>query len=245
VRYWAARGNPGADTALDEAQMKVGRRLAIKVLNLSKFVLGVCGDAPGAEVDQSLDHAMLARLAEVVERVTAAFDRYEYARALDEAEAFFWTFCDDYVELVKARAYGDLGEAEAASARAALTAALDVQLRMFAPFLPFVTEEVWSWWRAGSIHRAPWPTVRELEGHVGGDALVFGAVSTVLGAIRKAKTEQRLSQRAAVSTVTVRARPADLRFLRAIEPDLRAAGNVGLWHWVEDGERETAVEVVV
>ncbi|HUY65659.1 MAG TPA: valine--tRNA ligase, partial [Acidimicrobiales bacterium] len=169
VRYWAASGRPGTDTAVDEGQMKVGRRLAIKVLNASRFALGriategaaVATPAMGA-VTAPIDRAMLARLAVVVEEATAAFEEYDYARALERTESFFWSFCDDYLELVKARSYGDAGEPGPASAQAALTLALSALLRLLAPITPFVTEEVWSWWRDGSIHTAPWPTVSEL-----------------------------------------------------------------------------------
>ena len=173
MRYWAASGRPGVDTAVDEGQMKVGRRLAIKILNASKFALGIMGDdvpagfdgAPDA-VSEPLDRSMLASLAALVTHATTSFEGYDYARALDSTERFFWSYCDDYLELVKGRAYGGSGDAGVQSASAALALALDTMLRLFAPHMPFVAEEVWSWWRDGSIHRSPWPAGDDLAAFV-------------------------------------------------------------------------------
>ena len=179
VRYWAASARTGADTAFDEGQMKVGRRLAIKLLNASKFALSF-GSAEGTSVTESLDRSMLAALAELVDDATASFESFDYARALERTEAFFWRFCDDYLELVKTRAYGPEDaepDAAAASARAALAAALSTLHRLFAPFLPFTADEVWSWWMQGSVHNATWPVASELRALAGdGDptALVGG-----------------------------------------------------------------------
>jgi valyl-tRNA synthetase len=248
VRYWAAGGRPGTDTAVDEGQMKVGRRLAIKVLNASRFALGRLADGdgrlvvPGPEaVTVLLDRAMVARLAGVVTEATGAFEGYDYARALERTEAFFWWFCDDYLELVKARAYGDPAGPATASARAALALALSVQLRLFAPILPFVTEEVWSWWRAGSVHRAAWPTVVELGAAATDDEAALDVVSEVLGAVRRAKTSAKRSQRAEVDLLRVVDTTERLEALGRVAGDLRDAGGVA--ELVSEVGAEASVEV--
>jgi valyl-tRNA synthetase len=225
VRYWAANGRLGVDTAFDVGQIKIGRRLAIKVLNASKFVLD--REVVEGEVTEPLDRAMLAGLAALVEDATASFEEYDYMRALERAERFFWGFCDNYLELVKNRAYGNQGEAAAGSAHRALREALSVLLRLFAPFLPYVTEEVWSWWREGSIHRAAWPEaapLRELAGD--GDPLVLDVASEVLGEVRKAKTAAKVSLRAEVRRALVRDTAERLAALQRGESDLRTAANI-------------------
>jgi valyl-tRNA synthetase len=186
------------------------------------FVLSL----PQAEGSPSapLDVALLAGLARLVDEATAAFEGYDYARALERTEAFFWSFCDDYVELVKNRAYR--GGAEGGSATATLGLALSAFHRLFAPFLPFVAEEVWSWWQQGSVHRCPWPKAAELDGAAAGEPLVREVASSVLRAVRKAKSEAKLSQRAPVSLVVVRDSRTRLDALAAAEADLRDAGSV-------------------
>ncbi len=235
VRYWAANGRPGTDTAFEEAQMKNGRRLAIKILNASKFALGI-GDATvltaGSPADPSvishpLDQAMVAGLHALVAEATKAFDGYDYARAIERTEQFFWRFCDEYLELVKGRAYGAFGDEQAASAQAALHVALGTLLRLFAPFLPFVTAEVWSWWQEGSVHRASWPTVAETDLVAStGDPVVFDAAAAALGEIRKAKTEAKRSLKTEVTSVVVHDTDARLDALRGALGDVVEAGRV-------------------
>lgn len=225
VRYWAALGGPGADTLFEEKQMKVGRRLALKLLNVSKFALGFGGDPEGV-VTEGLDEAMLRRLATVVATATTALEAFDYQRAIEQAEAFFWWYCDDYVELVKGRAYGS-GE-RAASARNALAASLSVLQRLFAPFLPFVTEECWSWWMDGSVHIAPWPVAASLEALIGADACaeVTEIASKVLSEIRRAKSEARLSMKAEVKRIVIDGSPSQLELLKIAHDDLCDAGLV-------------------
>jgi valyl-tRNA synthetase len=247
VRYWAVRGRPGTDTAFDEGQMKIGRRLAIKILNASKFALGVAGggSAPAADaVTAPLDRALLADLAAVVADATAAFDGYDYARALEQTERFFWTFCDDYVELVKQRAYGSQGDAASQSARGTLLTALDAQLRLFAPHLPFVTEEVWSWWRPGSVHVAAWPDPAPLRAAAAdGDAAVFAIAAEVVGAVRKTKTEQQRSLRVEAVRVVVHDTAERLALLRLAQEDVQEAARARTIDLVEGEPFTVEVEL--
>jgi valyl-tRNA synthetase len=231
VRYWAASARLGTDAAFDTGQMKIGRRLAIKVLNASKFALGLGSEglrsdgASLAAVTHPLDRSLLARLADVVDSATRAFDDYQHTRALELTETFFWTFCDDYVELVKERAYGERGAQGQESAKATLALTLDVVLRLFAPFLPFVTEEVWSWWRDGSVHRSPWPIVSEVAVDEG-EVRLLGLVGEALSQVRKAKSEAQVSMRTDVPAAIVRG-PSDLLDLLATAADdLRSAGRI-------------------
>ena len=224
IRYWAASGRPGVDTALDEGQMKIGRKLGTKLLNASKFVLSFGEPPAGATATEAIDLAMQARLRSVVAEATAAFESFDYARALEATEQFFWWFCDDYVELVKSRAYGVHGPQGAASAQAALRAALHTILRLFAPSIPFVTDEVWSWWQQGSVHNQAWPS-RDALG-TAGDATLLDPVCEVLAAIRRCKTEAKASQKAGVSLLVVHA-PTELHAaIASAETDLRDAGSI-------------------
>ena len=243
VRHWACRAAPGTDTAADPNQMKVGRRLAVKVLNASKFVLGLgAAGVTSADITEPIDRAMLAQLQAVVADATEAFAAYEYHRGLERTEAFFWQFCDDYLELVKMRAYR--GGAEGRSAQAALATALSVLLRLFAPIMPFVTEEVWSWWQEGSVHRAPWPAASELrEAARGADPAVLDVAGGVLAEIRKAKSAEKKSQRHEVLSLVVEDEPEVIATLQQAETDLRHAGVVTDLVFKEGNERQVRVQL--
>jgi valyl-tRNA synthetase len=217
--------------------MKVGRRLAIKLLNASRFVLA--NPDPHGAVTAAVDRGLLTMLARIVRESTGDLDAFNYTRVLERTETFFWSFCDDYLELVKGRRYGDQGPALAASANGALLTALSAMLRLFAPFLPFVTEEVWSWWREGSVHRSAWPTPEEVLEACGGgeydrgvESLQFAAA--VLGAIRKKKSEEQRPLKTPVARAVLRAPAAMLGLLPDVENDLRASG------LIEDLRAETA-----
>src|SRR5690554_843093 len=241
VRYWAASSRLGTDAAFDPQnpkQIKIGRRLAIKVLNAAKFVYSFPlpaaskSSASGSTITQPLDRDMLAELNRVVAVSTQAFDNYDHARALETTEQFFWTFCDDYLELVKERAYGASDPEAQASAALALRAAIDILLRLLAPFLPFATDEVWSWTHTGSVHSADWPTA------VSGDEPngLLPAVSAALIGIRRAKTDAKASQKTPVTSAVITA-PADtLALLTEAREDLKAVGRIETLTFAEGAE---------
>ena len=224
VRYWAARGGPGVDTAFDPGQMKIGRKLAMKVLNVSKFVLQ--GELHDGAVTEPLDRGMLQNLAAVVDDATAELDDYEYAKALAKIESFFWDFCDNYVEAAKSRRYGDFGPEAAASASTAMRLALSVLLRLLAPYLAFVCDEVWSWTNQGSIHRAAWPTRAEIVRVSGTDESAQKAVLHVteaLNVIRKGKVDSKVSIGTPVQQIVYQSSDDAIACLKLVERDLKAA----------------------
>jgi valyl-tRNA synthetase len=228
VRWRAAMARPGLDSPFDETQMKVGRRLAIKVLNVSKFVLASVGAArtEAALVHEPVDRALLGALANTVTAATEAFEAYDYTTALEVTEKFFWDFCDDYVELVKERAYAAAGDPATESAKATLAVALHTVLRLLAPFLPYVTEEVWSWWQEGSVHRQPWPVATDLGAAAASSPQLLEVVAAALAGIRGAKSSAKVSQRTPVESATVTASPEAVAAIREVESDLRAVAGI-------------------
>lgn len=223
VRYWSASSRLGADAAFDPqnpTQVKIGRRLAIKVLNAAKFVL-TFPVPEGAQITHDLDASMLATLDQIIRDATGAFEAFDHARGLEITEAFFWTFCDDYLELVKERAYNQTDSGQA-SAALALRLALSTLLRLLAPVLAFATEEAWSWFEEGSIHAASWPEPLDIDG----DPAVLRAVSEALISVRRAKTEAKASQKTPVESLTLAGPEASISALRAAEGDLKAVGRI-------------------
>ena len=226
VRYWAAMGRPGTDTAFDTGQMKIGKRLAVKILNASKFALSLNATLKKEDVKLEADHALLNKLAQVVDSATKAFEKYDYTKALEVTESFFWSFTDDYVELVKERTYGKQGEEAANSAKATLGITIHTLLKLFAPFVPFVSEEVWSWWQKGSIHNQTWPKLEEISVNKSIGIENLELVTKVLAEIRKAKTEKQLSMKAEVLELEIKTKNEEIEIIKKSEKDLIAAGNI-------------------
>jgi len=247
VRYWAVGARPGVDTAFSEDQMKVGRKLATKLLNVSKFVLGIGEVSDDVVPTEAIDVAMLHRLAGVVDEATAAFEAFDYARVLERTEEFFWWFCDDYVELVKTRGYLSHTEDGAMSARAALRRALSTLQRLLAPLLPFVTEEVWSWWQAGSVHQSQWPTTSGLtQGLASGpNDELLDAICSAIGMIRRAKTEAKVSQRAVVTEALFVTSVNAASAITAGWADIADAGSVEKWSITTADTNEITVNVTL
>jgi valyl-tRNA synthetase len=245
VRYWAGSARLGTDAAFDEKMLKVGKRLVTKIYNAGKFVLSQQGERHPPR--DELDLAFIARLAGCVEKATAAFENFDFARALSETEGFFWSsFTDSYIELAKNRAKGSSrggegsprgddseagpdGREGSGSAISSLRLGLNVMLRLFAPFLPFVTEEVWSWifaaetgWK--SIHRAPWPGPKDFEGiDAPGIRETFDAAVACLSGIHRLKTQSQVSIGSELPGMKVAGNAMTLRALRPALPDVRAA----------------------
>jgi valyl-tRNA synthetase len=245
VRYWAASGRPGTDTAFEPSQMKVGRRLAIKILNAARFAL--MHAEPRGPITEALDRGMLTALARLVDESTEQLEAYDYTRVLERTETFFWTFCDDYLELVKARRYGDFGPDAAASANSAMLVALEAMLRLFAPYLVFVTEEVWSWWRPGSVHRAPWPTSAEVVAPIQGadvEALaVREATESALAEVRRIKSILKKPTKAVIAKAVL---PSAYQALGPAARDFQAATHIRelLFSEVAEAQLEFAEESV-
>ncbi len=249
VRYWAASARLGLDATYDEGQMKIGRRLAIKLLNATKFALAIGREDENhhvgspdvahwdpADVTEPLDRAVMAKMALVIRQATNALNSYEHSKALEVIESFFWQFCDDYIELVKNRAYGTAdstgktpSEAAVKSARTTLGLGLDTFARLLAPYLPYATEEVWSWMHAGegSVHRAAWPKPEPYEQaafKVSPDVLTYAGEA--LAALRKIKSEAKVSMKTPILSVTLDAVDDAADSIKSTLGDIAEAGRV-------------------
>ncbi|HEX3328204.1 MAG TPA: valine--tRNA ligase [Actinomycetota bacterium] len=235
VRYWAASGRLGWDSAWDPKVLKDGRRLATKLLNAARLVYGYEGDA--GEVTYPLDRALIGRLRATIARVTDRWDAWEHQNALGITETWFWSdLCDNYLELSKGRAYRS-----DPSAIATLRIAMDVVLRLFAPIVPFITEEIWQTTaaKADSIHVASWPTVGELP--AGEDEGCFDAAVAVLTQVRRAKSQAKVSMRFPVRHLGVTGPESKLGLLKLVMDDVTETGNIADYELIADGAAETLV----
>ena len=247
VRYWASSARLGLDATYDEGQMKIGRRLAVKLLNATKFALAIgredenhhVGQAAKAtwnpaDVTAPLDRAVLAGLARVIDQATQALDDYEHSKALETVESFFWNFCDNYIELAKNRAYGTAeatgrtpDQAQVLSARTTLGLVLDALDRLLAPFLPFASEEVWQWMHQGegSVHRAPWPQAEAYrKAAQGQDPELLTWAGKALASLRRIKSEAKVSMKTPILSVTLSVAPEGMDVVRAALDDVAEAG---------------------
>jgi valyl-tRNA synthetase len=251
VRYWAGSARLGADTAFDEQVFRVGKRLVTKIYNAGKFVLSQEG--PEGEITNELDRAFIAELRSLVERTTAAFEEYEYSRALEETETFFWSaFTDNYLELVKKRTRAEDDPQGRASAIATLRTGLSVTMRLFAPFVPTITDEVWSWTFAEqtgvqSIHVADWPSAEEFTGIPAPDNTEsFAVACDAIAAVRKAKTELGLGMGRPLATLAFQGDADSLPVLSRVITDVSDGANTAATSVTEGdtgGERFTATIV--
>jgi len=240
LRYWAARAKLGADTVFDATVFKSGQKLVTKVFNASKFVLMQLtttndqSDLPLGDIDQitdAFDRAWIANLVELIEQATDAYVDFDYATALQLTERFFWHFCDDYIELVKVRAYQQKATAAGQSAVATLIWTLNALLRLFAPALPFITEEVWSWYFAqhtgqASIHRAAWPSTQELTAQAGTHPQTIELACHIMEQVRTSKSQAQKSMKWPVAKLTIILPEDQHILLSSALPDIAAAGCV-------------------
>ena len=247
VRYWASTSRLGTDTAFSEDLLKIGRKLVNKIWNASQFAAlnldKIDGtpttallDSKNGKISEALDLWILSRLNQCIIKASKGFESFEYCDARVAIEDFFWNdFCDNYLELVKARAYGESGSniSGQQSALYAIFHCLDTILRLFAPFVPHITEELYShifeekYVKLGSVHaRGNWPVASDYPYDVAAEKSGMAAVD-VLNVIRKTKSEANVSIKFPVSEVQVSAvgDGAIWENLVSVLEDLKAAGN--------------------
>ncbi len=204
ARYWAAGSAVGDDLPYKEKGLRAGEKLLRKLWNASKLVDSLTPDER-VEFDhddlQELDRWLLASLDEEVAYITEKLESYEFSKARDRLRSFFWhTFCDDYLEIAKQR----IREGEDASAAYTLQVAHRRFLKLFAPFLAHITEELWRDMHGvadeeRSVHRADWPEPLGLDADVDAGETALAVVS----ALRRYKSDNQLSMNATLDSVRV------------------------------------------
>ena len=226
VRYWAASFRLGADATNDESIFKVGSKLVNKIFNASKFVLS--HSAEGQKITNDLDKSFLFELKKTCDISTKAYEDFEFSIALQEIEKFFWnSFTDNYIEIVKLRARNSDNKSEQSSAVLTLRKTLNIVLRMFSPFLPTITDEVWSWVFAEetgvkSVHLYEWPESEEIEKYT--DSLtyeLFPIACNIIGLVRKAKSENGLSLNSPLEKIIIFANSSNQKKISIFVDDLK------------------------
>lgn len=229
VRYWAGNARLGIDMAMDEQVFKIGRRLITKIFNASKFVLSQ--QAEQGPITETLDQAFLGKLKSLLEKNSSNFEKYNFGQVLQDTEKFFWAnFTDSYLELVKNRAKS-ADSKKAASAVASLRLGLKYLLQSFAPFMPFITEEVWSWAFAketgfDSIHRSLWPAAEDIEGLISNTSAnnaVFDVALSAFAAINRYRTEQSIARNEELKVIKLEVTQDEQKFIELIKEDLQVA----------------------
>lgn len=230
VRYWASRAKLGVDTAFEEKVMAQGKKLINKIFNACKFVFNIVDVSQFRDYKNCIKHiteptdiSWQQKMNESVKQAGKYFEAYDYAGALEVIEKRFWDFCDNYLEIVKKRAYSS----EDNSAVASLIYTIDTFLKIFAPFCPFITEEIYQvrpWGTEDtSIHLTQWPDKNLFE-KSSIDGQLYDYISEVTSYIRKAKTEANVSQKTEVKKVEIFA-PKEV--LNKIKQGIKDIENVG------------------
>ncbi|MCL4124847.1 UNVERIFIED_CONTAM: hypothetical protein GTU68_064424 [Idotea baltica] len=257
VRYWAARARLGVDTAYDESLFKIGGKLTTKLFNASKFVLmqieSADTDLNNINLDDitvELDCALISNMKTVIEESTKAFDNFEFANALGIIEDSFWNFCDNYLELVKSRSYTETNSPERRSAISALGWTLKTYLKLFAPFMPYITEEIWAHSfkaESDSIHTAEWPSTSEIEKVVTPSyPLGYDLAVDLISKIRASKSSSQKSLKWEVEKLEITCKDNEEKAIQAILKDLINAGNIkdnGVLFDINDKSDNISVDV--
>jgi valyl-tRNA synthetase len=216
IRYWASTSKSGNDTSYSEGVVLNGKKLVSKIKNAAKFCELHFKDIGQVDAEKSLhsgevfcasDLWMLSKLNKVIFNATEHFNKFEYASARDEIETFFWQdFCDTYLELIKTRIYNDGNDYAKGQKSAIITLhyVLDTILRLFAPFVPYTTEEVYMdiLKKDFSIHcKGNWP--KEINFQFEVEQECETVIFAVLDEARKAKTQRQLSMKAPIQLIAI------------------------------------------
>lgn len=164
LRFWAAGSKLGEDLDYQEKDLVTGKKFVTKLVNASKFVFMNLEDYDFKKPKklERIDERFLIELNRVILTTTHRFETYEYSRAKFNTEEFFWKFfCDYYLETIKKRIYNEKGDKKK-SAQYTLYQSLLAILKLIAPIMPFITEEIYQEYfrkyeKTKSIHLCEWP----------------------------------------------------------------------------------------